>query len=130
MNENIFARLSLDESIPFGRVEPLDYALFFAQLRYSSAVGIAPGGKGRWPCLTASRPSLQRTARTGLRRVAVLLCLQTRAYAATKLGASLERSARAESCHNFGFLGWVEVTGNCARQLARRNARRRRYRAW
>jgi hypothetical protein len=48
MNENIFARLSLNKSIPFGRVEPLHYTLFFAQLRYSSVFGIASSRKGRW----------------------------------------------------------------------------------
>jgi hypothetical protein len=47
MNENVFARLSLNESVPFGGIKPLHCTLFFAQLRYSSAYGIASYRKGR-----------------------------------------------------------------------------------
>ena len=48
MNKNIFTRLSLNESVPFGGIKPFHCALFFAQLRYSSAYGIASNRKGRF----------------------------------------------------------------------------------
>lgn len=48
MNENVFARLSLNESVPFGGVKPFHCTLFFAQLRYSSAYEIASNRKGRF----------------------------------------------------------------------------------
>jgi hypothetical protein len=40
--------LSLNESVPFGGIKPFHCALFFAQLRYSSAYGIASNRKGRF----------------------------------------------------------------------------------
>jgi len=48
MNEYVFTRLSLDESVPFGGVKPFHCTLFFAQLRYSSVYGIASNRKGRF----------------------------------------------------------------------------------
>ena len=106
MNENIFARLSLNESVPFGGIKPFHCALFFAQLRYSSAYGIASNRKGRFSS-------------------AELLRLQTRAYAATKL------PARPEASHKIGdsnspFFSLGRIIENCAGPRARRNARRRR----
>jgi uncharacterized protein YgiB involved in biofilm formation len=47
--------LPLDESISFGRIKPFHHTLFFAQLRCSSAVGIASSRKGRWRGWTAPR---------------------------------------------------------------------------
>jgi hypothetical protein len=54
MNENVFAGLSLNESVPFGGIKPFDCTLFFAQLRYSSAYGIASNRKGRFLARTFS----------------------------------------------------------------------------
>ena len=61
VNKHVFARLALDESIPFRCVKPLHYTLFSAQLRDSSIVsgrylpGVTPVGGRTLPALHGHR---------------------------------------------------------------------------
>lgn len=69
MNENVFARLSLNESVPFGGIKPFHCTLFFAQLRYSSAYGIASSRKGRFLARNFSAYKRGRMLPQNFRRV-------------------------------------------------------------
>src|ERR1700730_10904128 len=98
VNEHVFARLALDESIPFRCVKPLHYTLFSAHLLDSSFMSdrylprVTPVG-GRIKPIVYSHPS-RLALKGGQQRPSVHLTElqdpQTRAIHTSKIGVCLE----------------------------------------